>query len=418
MDAPYPIRPVDDSALAAFGRVPDHAFNSNWPPEEMLRLDRIVVEPERTLVAFDGDQMVGTTLAYSFGLTVPGGDLVPAAGISGVSVLPTYRRRGILSSLMRRQLADIAAGNEPLAALFASEAGIYGRFGYGSAADQYQFSFRRGDGRLRPVPGEADTAPRLRLAEPAESLTDIRAVYDAVRPGRPGMLARSDSWWQVHVEDPEFMREGSSPLRCVIADGDAGPRGYALYSVKPDWSRDGMPDNALTVRDLLWTDPVACATLWADLLSRDLVTEVRARMRPVDDPIQHLLADPRRARVQVSDGLWVRIVDLPAALRLRQYAAAVDIVLGVTDPLVPANQGRWHLTAGAPGDGGKPECEPTTARADLALPVSVLASAYLGGGRLSGLAQAGQITEHRPGAAAALTAAMHADPAPWCPTMF
>ena len=110
MNASCNIRPIDDSELAAFGQVTDQAFNSNWPPEEMLRFDRMIVEPERTLVAFDGAQMVGTTLALSFGMTVPGGDVVGAAGISGVAVLPTHRRRGILSALMRRQLTTLDGG--------------------------------------------------------------------------------------------------------------------------------------------------------------------------------------------------------------------------------------------------------------------------------------------------------------------
>ncbi len=418
MDAPYPIRPVDDSELAAFRAVSDNAFNSHWPPDELVRFDRIVVEPERTLAAVDGTQIAGTTLAYSFGMTVPGGDVVATAGISAVGVLPTYRRRGILSSLMRRQLKEIAAGGEPVAALFASESVIYGRFGYGAAADEYGFTFRRGDGLLGTVPSAAGAAPALRLAAPEDALPAIRAVYEAIRPSRPGMLARTDGWWQLHVADPEFMRAGSSPLRAVIAEDESGPRGYAMYNVKPDWDGDGMPAQALKVHDLYWTDPVACAALWSDLLSRDLVTEVRARMRPADDPVQHLLADPRRARTRVSDGLWVRLTDLPEALRRRRYAAAIDIVLEVTDPLLPANQGRWRLTAGGPGDGGKPACEPTTAGADLALPVSVLGAAYLGGARLGGLLAAGLITEHRAGAAAELTTAMSWEPAPWCPTMF
>jgi predicted acetyltransferase len=418
MDAPYPIRPVDDSELPAFRGVDDQAFSSPWPRDELVRFDRMVFEPERTLAAFDGEQMVGTTVAYSFGMTVPGGDTVATAGVSAVAVLPTYRRRGILSSLMRRQLTEIAAGTEPLAALFASEAVIYGRYGYGAASDEYAFTFRRGDGGLRPVPGQADRAPALRLTDPATAAAEIKTVYEAVRPTRPGMLSRPDRWWEPHLADPEFLREGSSPRAAVIAEDESGPRGYATYSVKHGEDADGLWAQTLRVRDLYWTDPVACAALWSDLLSRDLVTEVRARMRPVDDPVQHLLIDPRRARTKVSDGLWVRLVDVPEALRRRRYATAVDMVIEVTDPLLPANHGRWRLTAGVQDDGAKPTCERTTASADIALPVAVLGAAYLGGARLSGLAQAGQITEHRPGAAAALTAAMHWDPAPWCPTMF
>jgi len=415
--SPYPIRPVDESELAAFNRVPDHAFNSHWPAEEMLAYDRLVVEPERTLVAFDGDQPVGTTLAFSFGITVPGGDVLGAAGISGVAVMPTYRRRGILSSLMRRQLNEVAAGGEPVAALFASESVIYGRYGYGSAADQYSFTFHRGDGSMREISG-AGEPPALRLADPKDVLTEMKAVYEALRTTRPGMLTSHDGWWDLHVADPAFMREGNSPQRAVIAEDHSGLVGYSLYAVKPEWGRDGMPAQELAVRDLFWTTPAACAALWADMLNRDLVGEVRTRMRPADDPIQYLLTDPRRTRTKVTDGLWVRLIDLPTALERRQYSGAVDVVFEVTDAQLPGNEGRWRLQSGGPGDGGKPTCERTAAEPDLLLPVTTLGAAYLGGTRLGGLAAAGQITECRPGAVAELSAAMWWDPAPWSPMMF
>jgi predicted acetyltransferase len=421
MTASYPIRPVADSELPGFSEVTEHAFNSPWPREEMLRFDRMISEPERTLVAFDGDRMVGTTIAFSFGLTVPGGDAVGAAGISGVSVLPTHRRRGILSALMRRQLADIAAGPEPVAALFSAESVIYGRYGYGPAADQYSFTFHRGEASLRPLADGAQPQPELRLAEPKDALTEMKAVYEALRPARPGMLTRHDGWWNVHVADPEFMREGNSPLRCVIAEDQSGPRGYALYAAKPDWGEDAMPANVLQVHDLFWTDPAACATLWSDLLSRDLVAEIRARMRPADDPILHMLADPRRARTRVCDGLWIRLVDLPGALLRRAYARSVDVVIEVVDPLLPVNDGIWRLVAdepGEPGEPGKVSCERTTADPDVTLPVSALGAAYLGGMRLGGLAAAGQLTEHHRGKLAELSAAMWWDPAPWSPMMF
>jgi len=179
-----------------------------------------------------------------------------------------------------------------------------------------------------------------------------------------------------------------------------------------------MPAGRLAVRDLFWTDEAACAALWTDLLSRDLVTEVRARLRPADDPIKHMLLDPRRTRTTVTDGLWVRIIDLPTALQGRAYSRDVDLVLEVADLLVPANHGRWRLTADDRSDGGKAVCEPTTAEPDVALPVAALGAAYLGGARLGGLAAAGQITELRRGAVAELSAAMYWDPAPWSPIMF
>lgn len=413
MSPSYSIRPIIMSELPQFMVVADHAFNSNWPTEKVLAWERIGFEPERSLAAFDGDEIIGTTRIMSFDMIVPGGE-VGAAGVTSVAVLPTHRRRGVLSSLMSRQLGDVSAGAEPVAALFASEAIIYGRYGYGVAAGRLHYDIRRGEGLLM-APANP---PALRIVDPKSAVGTLRQVHDTVRAGRPGMMSRNQLYWDGMLADPEFAREGNSPTHCVVAEDDSGPRGYALYSVKPDWGSHGLPENVLNVRELFSTDSDASLALWANLLSRDLVGSVKVRSRPVDDPLLHQLADPRRTRASCTDGLWIRLVDLPAALTRRRYTCDVDIVIDVADEQLPANSGRWRLEAGGLGDEGKPACGRTTAEPDLALPVSALGAAYLGGTRLGGLAAAGQITELRPGAVAALSAAMWWDPAPWAATSF
>jgi predicted acetyltransferase len=230
------------------------------------------------------------------------------------------------------------------------------------------------------------------------------------------MLVRDESWWQKALADPEWGRGGSGPQRCIVAEDSSGPRGYAVYSVSPDWSTDGLPSGTLTVGELMALDPQASAALWADLLTRDLVGGVTARLRPVDDPLIYLLADLRRARTKVSDGLWVRIIDIATALAQRHYSREVDTVIEVTDSLLPANAGRWHLQAGPSGTGAS--CQRTQAPADVALPVASLGAAYLGGTRLGSLARAGLATELRPGPLATLSTAMSWDPAPWSPMIF
>jgi predicted acetyltransferase len=233
------------------------------------------------------------------------------------------------------------------------------------------------------------------------------------------MFGRNDAWWRSAIYDPAEQRQGASPLRCLLAEDTSGPRGYALYSSVDTWT-DSLPDNVLTVRELMAADPAASSALCTDLLSRDLTSEFRLPRRPVDDPLLDQLADPRRARPRLNDNLWVRIVDLPRALAGRRYSCPVDVVLEVRDEILPANAGRWRLstTAEAPGGGLAASCVPASSPADLALDVTELGAAYLGGTRLGALAGSGLVTELRPGATRQLSAALAWDPAPWCPMVF
>jgi predicted acetyltransferase len=416
----YPLRAITPDEFEAFCAVPVQAFNDNESPAEVNEHERLVFEFDRSLAALDGEAIVGTTAAYSFQLTVPGA-VAGAGGVTFVSVLPTHRRRGILSAMMRHQLADIAARGEAIAALYASEAGIYGRYGYGCASGQLRLTIRRGDGALRPAAAGADPGHgpvRLQAAEPTGLRTELAKVYDSAVPHRPGMIARDERWWQATLDDPEFVRRGSSPQKCLLAVDASGPRGYALYRTRPDWDEDGLPYGSLSVRELIAADAAAAAALWADLLTRDLIGEVVARHRPVDDPLLEMLADRRRARAALADGLWIRLIDVGAALGQRRYACAADVVIEVTDELLPANAGRWRLQCPGPADGGGVSCERTGAAADIVLPVAALGAGYLGGTRLGALAAAGLVSERKDGAVARLSAAMYSDPAPWCPSMF
>jgi predicted acetyltransferase len=420
MADPYPIRPISASEFTAYRAVDEHAFHTGPPRAAELPLIARLFEADRSLAAFDpalpaSAGPVGIAGAYSFRMSVPGG-VLPTAGVSYVAVLPTYRRRGILRSLMRRQLADIAARGEPIAALWASETPLYWRYGYGRATTQASFRFGRGEGALSAL-APADAALRLRIVEPTAAATELAKVYDTVLQNQPGFFTRNDAWWDRLLNDPEEDRQGFSPQRCVLAEDDSGPRGYALYSGKSRWEDDTfLPDSVLSVKELVAADPAAGAALWRDLLSRDLLSEITARLRPADDPVLYQLLDPRRARLQVHDGLWVRIIDLPAALTRRAYSCPVDVVLEVTDELLPDNAGRWWLRADGPAGGVT--CERTDEPADIALDVRELGAAYLGGTRLGTLAAAGLVTRSRPGTLAPLSAAMSWDPAPWCPRIF
>jgi len=415
----YPIRLVAEDELAAFLAVDQHASHGT-PMSERAHANFLArLEFGRTLAAFDGDTIVGGTGAFSFQMRVPGA-MAAVAGVSLVAVLPSHRRQGILSALMRRQLADVSERGEAVAVLFASESGIYGRYGYGRASWHAAYRLQRGEGTLAPG-APADPGLRLRIAEPLSAKDELAKVYDLALAERPGLYARTEPWWDRLLTDLHSEDGSSQQIRCVLAEDDSGPRAYAVFTSTECWDEDaGLPRGVLEVSEALATDPAATAALWDNLLSRDLVSEFHARMRPVDDPLLYLLADPRRVRSVVSDGLWVRLADVGRALARRRYASPVDVVIEVADELCPQNAGRWRLAAeaGVAPAGFRATCERTTAPADVVLPVWAVGAAYLGGTGLKAMASAGLITEATPGSLAALSTAMSWEPAPWCPMTF
>ncbi|TSB30459.1 GNAT family N-acetyltransferase [Streptomyces benahoarensis] len=399
-----------DEGDAWYGKL-ERAFGEEESAEERA-MWRELMEPGRSLAAWDDDEIVGTAGAFSFGLTVPGGASVPAAGVTMVSVQPTHRRRGVLRAMMRRQLDDVRERGEPLAMLTASEPAIYGRFGYGAATQEMRIKVDTTRVAEPDLPGSDDV--RLRLKEPAEALAACEAVYARTVAGRAGMLVRPPGWDRMMILDPEDDRDDDEgPLQCVVAEAGGEVCGYARYAVVADWS-DAGPQGTVRVWDLTATDPVVGAALWRYLFGIDLTTYVTARNLPVDDPLLHLVEDMRRCLIGLREAAFVRPVELGAALAARTYQRPVDTVLEVADPFCPWNEGRWRLS----GDGTGATCERTTDPAELALSVRELSSAYLGGFTLSALAGAGRVRELRPGALAAASVAFGTDVAPWLPHEF
>ncbi|MFD7976203.1 GNAT family N-acetyltransferase [Streptomyces sp. NPDC059071] len=387
----------------AFGGVPES--------DEERKLWQELTEHERSIGAWDGDRCVGTAGAFSFRLSVPGGNVVPAAGVTMVSVAGTHRRRGILTSMMRRQLEDVRSWGEPLAILTASEPVIYGRFGYGAAT--YAVHATIDTTRVRLTMPEGTDEVSLRVTTPTEALDATEAVYARLVTGRPGMLERRPGWERVAVLDPPADREGASPRMCVLAERDGEVVGYAHYAIKPDWSFAGS-DGSVSVHQLAGLDPVAEAALWRFLCSVDLTARVKVRSRPVDDAWQHLVTDVRRCEPTLREILFVRLVDVGAALAARTYQTPVDVVFEVEDAFCPWNEGRWRLT----GDASGASCVRTGEPADLSLSVRELGAAYLGGVSLLSLAAAGRVREVRAGALAAASVAFGSPVAPWLPHSF
>ncbi|GGZ18272.1 UPF0256 protein [Streptomyces poonensis] len=370
-----------------------------------------LTEHDRSLGLWDGDECVGTAGAFTFRVTVPGGASVPAAGITMVSVAATHRRRGLLRTMMRRQLDDIRAWGEPLAVLTASEPDIYGRFGYGIATQALSAEVDTSRVRLSVPPGTDGV--RLRYAAPGEVLDACEAVYAQRVPERPGMLARRPGWERLGLLDPESERGGQSPLQCVVAERGADVVGYARYRIKPDWDHRGS-DSAVHLSELEALDPAAHAALWRFLFDIDLTTMIVAPGRPVDEPWLHMVSDIRRCSVRLRDALHVRLVDVGAALEARTYQTPVDVVFEVEDAFCPWNAGRWRLT----GDSKGASCKRTDEAADLALSVRELGAAYLGGVSLASLAGAGRVRELRQGALTEASVAFASAVAPWLPHGF
>lgn len=363
--------------------------------EAVKNAEREVFEPERSLLVREAGAVVAHAGAYTRELSVPGA-VVPAAHVTLVGVSPTHRRRRLLSRMMHRQLRDIrAAGREPLAVLWASEAPIYPRFGYGHAAPRVELDVNSAAVGLAPGdPG------RLRLGEPTELQPELTKLYDQLRGDRPGWSSRDDRRWALLLADIPSLRDGATERVAVVHEGEDGVDGYALWRTKGDWDSRG-PKGQVRADAVVAATPKAYLALWRFLLSIDLTRSVSYRYATPDELVQHLVADPRQLGARLGDGLWVRVVDVGAALSARRYATDVDVVIDVTDPLLPDNAGRWRLSGGPAGA----RCERTGSASDLALDVRDLGTVYLGGPSLAALAAAGHVRELSRGAVGAASIA-------------
>ncbi len=389
----------------------DWAAFGNRPSDVHVEEAAAFLEIDRAFVAVDGDRVVGTAAALSLEVTVPGPATVAAAGVTYVGVLPTHRRQGILTALMARVLDDACERREPLAALLASEATIYRRFGYGVAVSSSTVEIERARATFRrPV----DVAGRVRMLDPAEIADALPPLHDRYRRRQPGEVSRSQAWWDRRLADHESERRGASARFAVLWE-EAGPSGYVTYRVDPRWDQ-GLPANTLILEELIALTPEARAGLWQYCFGIDLVGVVKAGNVPLDEPLPWMLTDGRRLRVTgTKDFLWLRILDVEAALTCRGYATDSTVVFEVADASARGAAGRYRLTGGGTGDVA---CNRTDRPADLALDVAELGAAYLGGVRFTTLARAGLVCELAPGALTRADALFASTPAPYCCTGF
>lgn len=392
-----------DEVLRALAPISHYFGSAGTPPAEHMQAVTRVLPEGHMLAAVDGDAIVGGAGAFRFDLTIPGGPL-PVAGVTVVGVLPTHRRRGVLRELMRTQLDAVHQRGEPVAILWASEAGIYPRFGYGLASLSGDIEIHRAHSAYaRPL----EWSGQARLVPLDEALEPVQDVYDRVAGEIPGMLSRTRDWWQARLlADPEWRRSGRGEKACTVLELDGRPEAYALYRV--NYGFEGNLSTGVTeVAEAVGASPAATAAIWRFLLDVDWMERVTAELLPLDHPLLLLVAEANRLRFRVGDGLWVRLVDVGAALAARSYDGDGDVVVAVGDPFCPWNDARFSL------DGSK-----TTAPADLRLDVDALGSAYLGGFTVGQLARAGRVEELTPGAVERADALFRTGRAPWTPEIF
>jgi len=376
------------------------------PNEERMEQFSRVLPFERMLAAFDDGLIVGGAGAFPFEMSVPGG-MARCAGTTVVGVAPTHRRRGALRAMMRAHLDQAHELGEPMAALWASEETIYGRYGFGRAGFAGDITVpKERVAFVQPL----EPRGRIRLVEADEALEKFPPLWEQLARERPGMFTRLADWWETRtIDDPPHRRYGAGPKRFALLEHDGEGSAYAIYQHQMSWE-NFVSSGKIRVIEAIGRDAQATAELWRYLLDIDWVATIESSLIPPDHPLFYVLAEPRRANYRLGDSVWVRLLDVGAALSARQYPEDGEVVFEVRDEFCPWNEGRWRLAGGT--------AERTQDAPDLRSDVRVLGSIYLGGVKLAALAQANIVEELTPGAIDRADGIFRHGLHPWCPEIF
>ncbi len=380
----FTIRPVTPQEYPAFVTAVVEGFSDDVPSDTFAENIRATLPPERTLAVFDQGDIVATFGGYDLDLTVPGGT-VRMEGTTVVTVFPTHRRMGLLREMMRLHLDTAASNGFPVAGLWASESGIYPRFGYGVAT--YSETVTMVGSQivfLDSVPVE-----RVRRIPSKDANQVLAPVFDRVCSKTSGMFARDETWWVREIlKDEEWMKKGRTSHRHVVHDGPDGPDGYAIYRQKSSEGDDGHADGALSVVEIVAETPLAEASLWSYLTNVDGSPNVRSWNVPIDARLPMMVTEPRRIRTTATfDALWVRILDVAAALEGRMYEADGTAVFSIVDPFRSDTSGTYRLSV----VDGVGTCAPSDDEPTVDVDIDVLGALYLGAGRTHGYASANRI---------------------------
>ena len=403
------VRTITEDELPAFSAAWGFGFlHPSNDPDADAKVRRGGMVLDRTWAGFDGDRIVATTRSFPVTLTVPGGSAVACSAITSVSTLSTHRRRGLATRLMTADLSAAKERGEVVAVLHASEWGIYGRFGFGPASDECALVVDAVAQLREPVPGSAELVDR----DTARAI--LPEIYAAYLAATPGEISRSDWFFDVNLGVTPWPGDPMKPgFHLLVRDTEGRPVGFCRYEVQDRWEQS-RARHVVTCALFVAVNQTGAALLWQHLLSLDLVAEIRVEGRGLDDPLPYLLTDGRHVRRhEPIDSLWLRVLDVPAALTGRRYRTSGRIVLDVIDTMGFA-AGRFALVV----HGDTATCAPTEDPADLTLDVSTLSTFYLGGVGVQTLCRAGLIEVHRPAALALADTMFGWHAAPLCTTMF
>ena len=356
---------------------------------------------ERSIAVFDQGNIIGGAHSHRLEMSIPGASAV-VAGVANIAVQPTHTRRGLMTRMMQHQINDIHERGEPLAALFARESIIYRRFGYGIGSLHERWMIDRQYNRYAQ-PHESQG--RIVFVDPVDITKELPEVFRRSTLDRPGVFQRAPHHWDRDSQAPEHKQGGPGGLFYVAYEENGKADGYATYRIT---------GTTLIVNELMAATKEANTALWRFCFDVDLINSTEAIKRPVDDPLPWMLADPRRLQRSTRDGVWVRLVDVVASLKLRRYVHSDRLVLEVRDELCPWNEGRFELE-------GSPEeatCRASNSSPDLVLGVSDLASAFMGAVSFNTLSQAGLVDERTPGALLRADRMFAVQHQPWTPHNF
>lgn len=391
----------------AFRECLEESYLRNFPAD-LRGTGRPAFEPTRSTVAREGSRIVGTTTSYELLVEAAEGTQIPGAGISLVSVLPTHRGRGIMNALITEQLRNLTASGTAFAALWASQAGLYTRYGFGLAVPCLDMVVPSQTSFVDPSIGR-------------DVLLEYCSIDDALKIGslqyevssRPGRLVMDAAEWQ--KRRGSLVSAASGNVKAVRAvDAGGGSSGVVIYSVEAAWVA-GEPRGRIEIHDMLAADGAAYAAMWRFLLGQDWVSEIHVDNRPLDEPLLALAANPRSLRTQYRDALFLRILDVGRALEARTYVHDLECVLQVRDPLLGDNDGIWVLTV---KEGVAVCVRDSSVSPKVELPIDALSAAFLGGITFSSLAGAGRLRVHDDSALQALDSAFWTPLAPHCPFVF